>query len=114
MGHVATKEGIKVDPQMVEVITEYPRPTNVTEIRSFLGLAGYYRRFIKEFSKIASPLTNLLKKTNKFEWTERCKKAFQELRQRLTTAPILTLPMEGNEYIVYTDASKNDLGCVLM
>ena len=114
MGHVVTKEGIKVDPQKVKEITEWPRPTNVTEIRSFLGLAGYYRRFIKDFSKIASPLTNLLKKVNKFEWTERCQKAFQELRQRLTTAPILTIPMEGKKYIVNSDASKNGLGYVLM
>ena len=66
LGHVVTKEGIKVDPQKVKAITEWPRPTNVTEIRSFLGLAGYYRRFVKDFSKIASPLTNLLKKVNKF------------------------------------------------
>jgi len=64
----------------VKAIIEWPRPTNVVEIRSFLGLAGYYRRFVKDFSKIASPLTNLLKKANKFEWTERCEKAFQELR----------------------------------
>jgi len=114
LGHVITKEGSKVDPQKVKAITEWPRPTNVTEIRSFLGLAGYYRRFVKDFSKIASPLTNLLKKANKFKWTERCQKAFQELRQPLTTAPILTLPMEGKEHTVYSDASKNGLGCVLM
>jgi len=80
LGHVVTKEGIKVDPQKVKAIIEWPRPTNVTEIRSFLGLAGYYRRFLKDFSKIASPLTNLLKKANKFEWTKKCEKAFRELR----------------------------------
>jgi len=80
LGQVVTKEGIKVDPQKVKVIIEWPKPTNVTEIRSFLGLAGYYRRFIKDFSKIASPLTNLLKKANKFKWTERCEKTLQELR----------------------------------
>jgi len=67
LGHVVTKEEIKVDPQKVEVIPEGPRPTNITEIRSFLSLAGYYRRFIKDFPKIASPMTNLLKKANKFE-----------------------------------------------
>jgi len=108
------KEGIKIDPQKVKAITEWLRPTNVTKIRSFMGLAGYYRRFVKDFSKIASPLINLLKKANKFEWTEKCEKAFQELRQRLATVPILMLPMEGKEYTVYSDASKNSLGCVLM
>jgi len=85
LGHVLTKEGIQVDPQKVKAITEWSRPTNVTEIRSFLGLAGYHRRFVKDFSKIALPLTNLLKKANKFEWIEKCERAFQELRPQLTT-----------------------------
>jgi len=79
--HVVTKEGIKVDPQMMKAITDWSKPTNVTEIRSFLGLATYYRRFVKDFSKIASPLTNLLRKVNKFEWIEKCERAFQELKQ---------------------------------
>ena len=90
------------------------RPTNVKEVRSFLGLAGYYRRFVKDFSKIASPLTNLLKKTTKFEWSNKCEKAFQKLKRRLTTAPVLTLSEEGKEYTIYSDASKNGFGCVLM
>jgi len=81
LGHVVTKEGTKVDPQKVKAITEWSRPTNVTEVRSFLGLAGYYRRFVKDFSKIASLLTNPLKKVNKLEWTKKCERAFQELRQ---------------------------------
>jgi len=78
LGHVVTKEGIKVDPQKVKAVTKWSRPTNVTEIRSFLGLASYYRRFVKDFSKIALSLSNLLRKANKFEWTEKCEKAFQE------------------------------------
>jgi len=114
LAHVVTKEQIKVDPQMVKAITEWSRLTNITEIRSFLGLAGYYQRFVKDFSKIASPLTNLLKKVNKFEWTEKCEKAFQELRQRLAAAPLLTLPMEGKQCTIYSDASKNGFGFVLM
>jgi len=81
LGHVVTKEGIKVDPQKAKAITEWLRPTNIIEIRSFRGLAGYYQRFIKDFSRIASPLTNLLKKPNKFEWTKKCDKALQELSQ---------------------------------
>jgi len=79
-----------------------------------MGLAGYYQRFIKDFSKIVSPLTNQLKKANKFEWTEKYERAFQELRQRLTIAPILTLPVEGQEYTIYSDVLKNELGCVLL
>jgi len=108
LGHVVTKEGIKVDPQKVKAITEWSRPTNITQIRSFMGLPGYYGRFIKDFSNIASPLTNLLKKVNKFGWTENCEKAFQELRPQLTTAVILTLPMEGKEYPIYSDAYSSN------
>ena len=114
LGHVVTKEEVKVGPQKVKAIMEWSKPTNITEIRCFLGLASYYQRFIKDFLKMASPLTNLLKKVNKFEWTEKHERAFQELRHRLTTTPILTLPMEGKEYTIYSDASKNRLGCVLM
>jgi len=76
-----------------------------------LDLTGYYYRFLQDFSKIASALTNLLKKTTKFEWTEKCERVFQELRQHLTTTSILTLLIEAKEYIVYSDASKNGLGC---
>jgi len=104
LGHVVTKEGVKVDLQKVEAITECSRPTNIIEIRSFLGLACYYRRFVKDFSKIATSLTNPLKKANKFEWIEKCEKTFQELRQRLTTNPILMLPIAGKEYTIYNDA----------
>ena len=93
---------------------EWARPTNVAEIRSFLVLVGYYRRFTKDVLRIVFALTNLLKKATKFEWTKKCERAFQELRQRLTTVLILALPIEGKEYTIYGDASKNGLGCVLM
>jgi len=76
LGHVVSKEGIKVNPQKVEVILDWPRPTNVTQIRSSLGLVGYDSHFMKDFSKIPFALTNLLKKTTKFEWSEKCEKAF--------------------------------------
>jgi len=76
LGHVVIKEGIKVDAQKVKAITEWSKPTNITKTRRFLGLAGYYQRFVKDFSKIASPLTNLVKKANKFECTEKCENAF--------------------------------------
>jgi len=83
-------------------------------VRSFLGLARYYRRFVKDFSKIAALLTNLLKKMVKFECISKCKEAFHEPKNRFISAPIVTLLVEGAEYVVYSDASKNGLGCVLM
>jgi hypothetical protein len=86
----------------------------VTDVRSFLGLAGYYRRFIENFSKIAKPMTELLKNNTRFEWSEACDKSFQELKKRLTTAPVLTLPVIKKDFVVYCDASKRGLGCVLM
>ena len=88
---------------------EWPRPTNIAEVRSFLGLSGYYRRFVKDFSKIASPLTNLLKKVVKFEWTSKCEEAFQELKNGLTSAPILISLVEGEEYTVYSDCLSLNL-----
>jgi len=92
----------------------WPRPLNATEVRNFLGLAGYYRRFVEGFSSISAPLTKLTHKATKFQWTEACEQSFHELKKRLTTAPVLTLP-DGNEgYVVYCDASRIGLGCVLM
>ena len=72
LGHVVSSEGVSVDPQKIEVVTNWPRPKNPTEVRSFLSLAGYYRRFVQDFSKIATPLTNLTRKVTKYEWTEKC------------------------------------------
>ena len=76
LGHIVTKDGISVDPAKVEAIVNWPRPTNVSEVRSFLGIAGYYRRFVEGFSKIALPITKLLRKTTKFEWTLECEDSF--------------------------------------
>ena len=84
------------------------------KVRSFLGLAGYYRRFVQNFSKIAQPLAKLMRKDCKFLWTDVCENAFQELNSSLTSTPVLTLPTEGVGFEVYSDASKNGLGCVLM
>ena len=86
----------------------------MTEIRSFLGLVGYYRRFIEGFSKIALPLTRLTHKWVKFEWSNDCKRSFQELKNRLVTAPILTISSSSGGFVVYKDASRQGLGCVLM
>jgi hypothetical protein len=106
LGHILTTEGVAVDPGKVETVSNWRQPTNVSEIRSFLGLAGYYRRFIEGFSKIARPMTELLKKEKKFNWTESCEKSFQELKRRLTTAPVLTLPDIQRDFVVYCDASR--------
>ena len=114
LGHVISAKGISVDPQKIEAIVNWKPPTNVSEVRSFLGLAGYYRKFVDGFSKIATPLTNLLKKDQKFEWSDTCQHSFEELRQRLTTTPVLALPSGKDGYVVYSDASRQGLGCVLM
>ena len=114
LGHVVSAEGISVDPQKIEAIVDWKPPTNVTEVRSFLGLAGYYRKFVEGFSKIATPLTKLTRKEEKFIWSEACQNSFDELKQRLTTAPVLTLPSGSEGFTVYCDASRQGLGCVLM
>jgi len=98
----------------MQAVVDWEMPTIVREIRSFLGLAGYYRRFIAGFSSLSGPLTALTKKNAPFVWCDKCEASFQELKHRLVTAPVLTLPMESVGYVVYTDASKKGLGCVLM
>lgn len=114
LGHILTAEGIAVDPEKVTAVANWKKPTTVTEIRSFLGLAGYYRRFIEGFSKIARPMTGLLQKDKKFEWTAACEESFCELKRRLTTAPVLVLPDIQKDFTIYCDASRQGLGCVLM
>ena len=107
-------EGVYVDPQKIEAIVNWKPPTNLTEIRSFLGLAGYYRKFVKWFSKLTAPLTKLTRKEEKFVWSEACQQSFVELKRKLTSAPVLTLPSGQDGYTVYCDASRQGLGCVLM
>ena len=113
LGHVISGEGIAVDPTKVVTVTNWVAPTTVGEIRSFLGLAGYYRRFIENFSRIAKPMTELLKKGTKFKWTEDYEASFQELKKRLVTAPVLILPDICKDFQVYCDASRLGLGGVL-
>ena len=94
---------------------EWPKPTNVLEVWSFMGLTGYYRRFVKDFSRIVMPITKLVRKNVKYKWTEECETAFQEFKRRLTTAPVLTLPPGTKGFIfIYSDDSRHGLGCVLM
>ena len=97
-------ECIAVDPTKVQSVTEWLAPTSVGEIRSFLGLAGYYRRLIDNFSKIAKPMTELLKKDTKFKWTVDCEASFQELKKHLVTARVLILSDIGKDFQVYCDA----------
>ena len=92
--------GVSIDPEKVESVMSRERPKSVFKIRSFLGLAGYYRRFIEDFSRIAAPMTRLTRKEVKFDWDDRCEEAFQELKRRLTSAPILIVPDRGTQYIV--------------
>ncbi|XP_034225563.1 uncharacterized mitochondrial protein AtMg00860-like [Prunus dulcis] len=109
LGHVISAEGIYVDPQKIEAVVNWLRPTSVTEVRSFLELAGYYRRFVEGLSVIAAPLTRLTRKGVKFEWSDECEKSFNELKTRLTIAPVLTLPDDSGNFVIYSDASNKDL-----
>ena len=106
-------EGIRVDLAKVEAMVIWKPPRSVTKVRSFLGLERYYRRFVKGFSVIASSLTKLLWKGVKFEWTSKCQDSFEQLKEILVEAPVLTQPTPGKEYSLYSDASKIGLGfCV--
>ncbi|XP_074374558.1 uncharacterized protein LOC141714965 [Apium graveolens] len=110
LGHIVSGRGIELDHVKVKAITNWPRPCNVTEVRSFLGLAGYYSRFVEGFSSIAVPLTQLMRKGIKFEWNDDLEKSFQELEKRPASAPILVLPSRSGGFQVYSDASNRGLG----
>ncbi|KAI3814167.1 hypothetical protein L1987_18914 [Smallanthus sonchifolius] len=114
LGHIVNDKGIHVDPAKIETVKNWNTPKTPTEVRSFLGLAGYYRRFISNFSKIVVPLTALTHKGKTYEWGPKQEEAFQTLKQKLCNAPILTLPDGSDDLVVYCDASNQGLGCVLM
>ncbi|KAJ4961944.1 hypothetical protein NE237_021854 [Protea cynaroides] len=114
LGHVVSEDGIKVDPSKIAAIVGWEAPKSVVEIRSFLGLAGYFRRFVEDYSRIAVPLTRLTKKGQKFMWIDECEKCIQTLKSRLVSAPILTIPEPSVPFTLYTDASGLGIGCVLM
>ncbi|KAH0773702.1 hypothetical protein KY290_010839 [Solanum tuberosum] len=114
LGHIVSGMGIEVDPKKMNAVKGFPRPLNPTDIKNFLGLAGYNRRFVEGFSSISSPLTALTQKKAKFVWSESCEKSFQELKDRLTSAPVLTLQEGTDGFVVYYDTSRVGLGCVLM
>ena len=114
LGRFISENGIAVGPAKVAMVQDWSTPKNATDVRSFLGLAGYYRKFIQDFSKIAAPLTQLTKKNQSFVWDEVCEDAFKSLKERLTRAPVLVIPKGNEEMTVYTDACGTGLGAVLM
>ena len=113
LGHVISEDGISVQESKIDAIKDWPPCRTLTELRAFLGTSGYYRRFVKDFSSIAAPLFALMKKDAKFVWTDECQTAFDTLKTRLTSAPILALPTDEGTYVLDTDASDYGLGAVL-
>ena len=107
-------EGVAVDLEKVKAVVEWTRPTSVFEIWNFLGLASYYRHFIEGFLKLLGPITTLTKKNARFVWMDEYEHSFQELKKQLVIALVLALPTEAGNFVVYSDASKKGLGCVLM
>lgn len=113
LGHVISKNGVSTDPKKVDLVQNFPTPTTQKDVRSFLGLASYYRKFIKDFAHIAHPLNALLSKDTSFSWNEQCQNSFDQLKQALTSAPILAFPNFDRQFILYTDASATAIGYVL-
>jgi hypothetical protein len=114
LGHIINREGLAIDPKKVTAILDSKAPKDVRGIKSFIGMAGYYRCFVEGFSKIARPMTALLAKKVEFKWTPVCQKSFETLKEKLTTAPVLIFPDVHKPFSVYCDASYTRLGCVLM
>ena len=113
LGHVVSAEGIATDPDKVATVRDCPVPTSVTEVRQFTGLCNYYRRFLKNFARVAAPLHPLTGKSAKFVWTPACEIAFNELKRSLITSPVLAMPVDNGEYRLDTDASDHAIGAVL-
>ena len=113
LGHIVGKDGIRPNSEKIAVIKNYPVPTNCNEVRSFVALASYYRRFIKGFATIANPLHALLKKGVTFIWSEECQKSFEQLRNALLSSTVLAYPNFKERFTLYTDASNTGIGAVL-
>lgn len=114
LGHVISSDGIIIESSKIDVVLQWEISKFVTEIQSFLSLVGYYRRLIEGFSKLALHLTKFSQKVQAYVWYVHCEEIFQELKGKLTSAPILILPSLSESFIVYSDASKTGLGGVLM
>ena len=113
LGHIVSGDGIRCDPSKISAVKDWETPASVAEVRSFLGLASYYRKFVEGFATIASPLHDLLRKNSKFVWTDTCQEAFSTLKERLTGAPVLAYPEGEGQFILDTDASGYGIGAVL-
>ncbi|GBN45947.1 Retrovirus-related Pol polyprotein from transposon 297 [Araneus ventricosus] len=113
LGHIISADGVKTDPEKTKAVVDWPRPETVHDLRSFLGLCTYYRRFVRNFSAIARPLHKLTEARSNFNWTEECEKSFNNLKQALITSPVLTYPRTDKEFILDTDASNEGIGAVL-
>ncbi|CAG2239543.1 unnamed protein product [Mytilus edulis] len=113
LGHIISKDGVKVDESKITIVKNYPRPKNQTEVRQFLGLCNYYRRFVKDYAKITVPLNNLLQKDKEYVWTDKCQISFESLQQALTTAPVLSYPDMSKPFILTCDASGSAIGYIL-
>jgi hypothetical protein len=114
LGHMISSEGITMDPSKARDVLDWEPSKSIHQVRSFLGLAGYYRMFIPNFSKISKPITELLKKGTKYVWTKECDEAFQTLKKLSTTSPVLAQPDIVKPFDIYCDASGTGLRCVLM
>ena len=114
LGHLVTSQGVATKPSKIQAVAQWPTPSTIKQLRGFLGLTGYYRRFNKQYGMISHPLTQLLKKGVSFQWTQQCQEAFDLLKQALVQAPLLTVPNFSKQFVVETDASDCGLGAVLM
>ena len=114
MGHIISEQGLAVDPEKIKAIRDWLVPTDVSAVRSFIGIVGYYRRFVERFSAIAYPITSLQRKGTKFEWTEKFQNIFEQLKLKLTTAPILKIADPDKEFVVCPDACREGLRGVML
>ena len=110
LGHIVSADGIATNPEKIESVKHFPIPVNVKQVRNFLGFCSYYRRFIRDFAKLADPLHRLMEKQRPLNWTEDCTQSFQSLKTFLTTAPILAYPRDSGKFILDTDASNTGIG----
>jgi len=113
LGHVVSGDEIATDPEKIKLVEEWPTPTNLKQLRGFLGLIGYYRKFVMGYAHIAGPLNRLMKKDQAYEWTEDCQEAFDELKTAMTSPPVLALPNDQDTFVLDTDAAEGSIGAVL-
>ena len=113
LGHLITAQGILPNPDKIKAVKEFRNPTNAREVREFLGIAGYYRRFVPGFSKVAGPLHNLTRQSMQIQWTPECQESFDQLKELLTSPPVLAYPDFERAFTLCTDASGQGLGAVL-